>query len=82
MADVDNKWSLFGLDLTRSGKWFALGVHQLLFDRDAWLLQRFDPSIRVTHAGDVMPGRRAVGRGSSGRTDPFSAVALSQTRSC
>ena len=52
MADVDNKWSLFGLDLTRSGKWLALGVHQLMFDRDAWLLQRFDPSIRVTHGGE------------------------------
>jgi hypothetical protein len=65
MADVDNKWSLFGLDLTRSGKWLALGVHQLMYDRGAWLLQRFDPSIRVTPwwRGPLLPGRRAVGRG-------------------
>ena len=80
MADVDNKWSLFGLDLTRSGKWLALGVHQLLFDRDAWLLQRFDPSIRVTHAGDAFlyradaPMHEEV---AAAEQTPFSAVALS-----
>lgn len=50
MAGVNNNWNLFGLDLTRSGKWLALGVDQLLYDREAWLLQRFDPVIRVSYA--------------------------------
>ena len=52
MASVDNKWSLFGLDLTRSGKWLALGVNQLMYDQGAWLLQRFDPAIRVANGGE------------------------------
>ena len=54
MTDVGNKWSLFGLDLTRSAKWVALGCHQLMYDRGAWLLQRFDPSISVTRGGEVI----------------------------
>ena len=54
MANVGNKWSLFGLDLTRSGKWLALGFHQLMYDHGAWLLQRFDPSIRVTRNGEAL----------------------------
>ena len=80
MASVDNKWSLFGLDLTRSGKWLALGVHQLLFDRDAWLLQRFDPSIRVTHTGDALLYRADAPMDEevvTAEQTPFSAVALS-----
>ena len=54
MANVGNKWSLFGLDLTRSGKWLALGFHQLMYDHGAWLLQRFDPSIRVIRGGEAL----------------------------
>ena len=80
MANVDNKWSLFGLDLTRSGKWLALGVHQLMFDRDAWLLQRFDPSIRVTHGEDALLYRADAPLEEAVVTEeqtPFSAVALS-----
>ena len=82
MADVDNNWSLFGLDLTRSGKWLALGVHQLLFDRDAWLLQRFEPSIRVSHGGEAhlyradAPSDEEAEVAAAEQT-PFSAVALS-----
>jgi Tfp pilus assembly protein PilN len=80
MADVDNKWSLFGLDLTRSGTWLALGVHQLIFDRGAWLLQRFDPSILVTRGGEALWYRADAPLGEGVATDeqtPFSAVALS-----
>ena len=47
MGQVTNNWSLFGLDLTRAGKWLALGLEQLLYDRDAWLLRRFDPPVRL-----------------------------------
>ena len=80
MADVDNKWSLFGLDLRRSGKWVALGVNQLIYDRDAWLLERFDPSIRVTQGGEALmyradaPLRSAV---AADEKTPYRAVALS-----
>ena len=51
MASATNNWSLFGLDLTRSGKWLSLGVQQLLYNREAWLLQRFDPGLRVYNNG-------------------------------
>ena len=51
MGQVANNWSLFGLDLTRAGKWFALGLGQLLYDRVAWLLRRFDPPVRLFSAG-------------------------------
>lgn len=51
MGQVANNWSLFGLDLTRAGKWFALGLGQLLYDRDAWLLRRFDPPVRLFSEG-------------------------------
>ncbi len=79
MAEVDNKWSLFGLDLTRSGKWLALGVHQLMFDRGAWLLQRFDPSIRVNQGGEALLYRADAPLGEAVVAEeqtPFSAVAL------
>ena len=80
MKDVGNKWSLFGLDLTRSGKWVALGCHQLMYDRGAWLLQRFDPSVRLTSGGEVILYRAdaPLGEGVApeGQT-LFSAVALS-----
>ena len=80
MADVGNKWSLFGLDLTRSGKWVALGFHQLMYDQGAWLLQRFDPSIRVTRGDEALWYRADAPLGEGVATDeqtPFSAVALS-----
>ena len=80
MANVDNKWSLFGLDLTRSGKWLALGVHQLMFDRDAWLLQRLDPSIRVSHGDEALVYRADAPLEDVVATEeqtPFRAVALS-----
>ena len=80
MADVGNKWSLFGLDLTRSGKWVALGCHQLMYERGAWLLQRFDPSIRVTRGGEVSLYRADAPLGEGVAPDEqilFSAVALS-----
>ena len=80
MTDVGNKWSLFGLDLTRSGKWIALGFHQLMYDRGAWLLQRFDPSIRVTRGGETLLYRADAPLGKGVATDEqtlFSAVALS-----
>ena len=51
MGQVANNWSLFGLDLTRASRWFALGLGQLLYDRDAWLLRRFDPPVRLFSAG-------------------------------
>ena len=53
MPEAVNNWSLFGLDLTRSGKWLALGLRQLLFDRDAWLLKRFDPVVQVIQEGSA-----------------------------
>ena len=80
MANVGNKWSLFGLDLTRSGKWLALGFHQLMYDHGAWLLQRFDPSIRVTRGGEALWYRADAPLGEGIAADeqtPFSAVALS-----
>ena len=80
MTDVGNKWSLFGLDLTRSGKWMALGLRQLMYDRGAWLLQRFDPSIRVTVGAETLLYRADAPMGEGVATDeqtPFSAVALS-----
>ena len=80
MADVGNKWSLFGLDLTRSGKWVALGFHQLMYDQGAWLLQRFDPSIRVTRGDEALWYRAdaPLGEGvATGEQTSFSAVALS-----
>ena len=51
MGQVTNNWSLFGLDLTRAGKWLALGFRQLLYDRDAWLLRRFDPPVTLFSEG-------------------------------
>ena len=80
MTDVKNNWSLFGLDLTRSGKWLALGARQLMCDRDAWLLQRFDPSIRVSHGGQALFYRADTPLDEVEAADektPFSAVALS-----
>jgi hypothetical protein len=80
MADVDNKWSLFGLDLTRSGKWLALGVHQLMYDQGAWLLQRFDPAIRVAHGGEDLCYRADAVVSEPVAADqqtPFCAAALS-----
>ena len=53
MASATNNWNLFGLDLTRSAKWLSLGVQQLLYDRDAWLLKRFDPGLYVHQDGLV-----------------------------
>ena len=73
-------WSLFGLDLTRSGKWVALGCHQLMYERGAWLLQRFDPSIRVTRGGEVVLYRADAPLGEGVAPDEqtlLSAVALS-----
>ena len=80
MADVDNKWSLFGLDLSRSGGWVALGVHQLMCDPGAWLLKRFDPSIRVIQGGEALLYRADTPLCKAFAADeqtPFSAVALS-----
>lgn len=80
MTNVGNKWSLFGLDLTRSGKWVALGCHQLMYERGAWLLQRFDPSIRVTRGGQVILYRADAPLGEGVAPDEqtlLSAVALS-----
>ena len=77
MAKVGNKWSLFGLDLTRWGKWLALGFHQLMYDHGAWLLQRFDPSIRVTRGGEALWYRADAPLGEGIAADeqtPFSAV--------
>ncbi len=51
MGQVANNWNLFGLDLTRAGKWLALGFEQLLYDRDAWLLRRFDPPVTLFSEG-------------------------------
>ena len=51
MGQVTNNWSLFGLDLTRAGKWLSLGFGQLLYDRDAWLLRRFDPPVTLFSDG-------------------------------
>ncbi|MDG1214391.1 MAG: PilN domain-containing protein [Luminiphilus sp.] len=88
MGQVTNNWSLFGLDLTRAGKWLALGFEQLLYDRDAWLLRRFDPPVTLFSDGkeslyqaDKLCGETA--RGDSGRSDYRSdtrhcAVALPQ----
>ena len=47
MGQSTNNWSLFGLDLRRAGKWLTLGLAQLLYDRDAWLLRRFDSPVRL-----------------------------------
>lgn len=51
MGQITNNWSLFGLDLTRASKWLALGLEQLLYDRDAWLLRRFDPPVTLVSEG-------------------------------
>jgi general secretion pathway protein L len=51
MGQTTNNWSLFGLDLTRAGKWLVLGLEQLLYDRDAWLLKRFDPPVTLFSEG-------------------------------
>jgi general secretion pathway protein L len=51
MEQITNNWSLFGLDLTRAGKWLGLGLGQLLYDRDAWLLRRFDPPVTLFSEG-------------------------------
>ena len=70
MGQVTNNWSLFGLDLTRAGKWLAVGFEQLLYDRDAWLLRRFDPPVTLFSEGteslyqaDRLCGDTASGRG-------------------
>ena len=83
MAEAVNNWSLFGLDLTRSGKWLSLGLRQLLYDRDAWLLRRFDPVIRVMQgekatlyqADHALEARRQQERFAQAEA-VFSAVAL------
>ena len=83
MAEAVNNWSLFGLDLTRSGKWLWLGLRQLLYDRDAWLLRRFDPVIRVMQgekatlyqADHALEARRQQERFAQAEA-VFSAVAL------
>lgn len=51
MGQITNNWSLFGLDLTRAGKWLALGLEQLLYDREAWLLRHFDPPVTLFSEG-------------------------------
>ena len=72
MGQVTNNWSLFGLDLTRAGKWLALGFEQLLYDRDAWLLRRFDPPVtlfseraELLYQADRLCGDIASGRGKA-----------------
>ena len=81
MGQIANNWSLFGLDLTRAGKWFALGLGQLLYDRDAWLLRRFDPPVRL-FSGDTEPLYQAdqlcEDAAYSADTAPYCAVALPQ----
>jgi general secretion pathway protein L len=89
MGQVTNNWSLFGLDLTRAGKWLALGLGQLLYDRDAWLLRRFDLPVtlfsegaeslyqadRLCEDAASVHSKRADDRPDSGR---YCAVALPQ----
>ena len=72
MGQVTNNWSLFGLDLTRAGKWLALGLEQLLYDRDGWLLRRFDPPVTLfseeaesLYQADRLCGDIARGRGET-----------------
>ena len=83
MPQAVNNWSLFGLDLSRSGKWLALGLRQLLYDRDAWLLKRFDPVVQVTQEGSARryQADRALQGDRENMATPgaeaiFSAVAL------
>ena len=61
------------------GQVVALGFHQLMYDQGAWLLQRFDPSIRVTRGGEALWYRAdaPLGEGLLPTNRPFSAVALS-----
>ncbi|MDB2644860.1 hypothetical protein N9Y37_10440 [Luminiphilus sp.] len=79
MGQVTNNWSLFGLDLTRASKWLSLGFRQLLYDRDAWLLQRFDPPVTLFSEGAASLYQadrlcEEIVGGSSGRTDALSDV--------
>ena len=81
MGQVANNWSLFGLDLTRAGKWFSLGVGQLLYDRDAWLLRRFDPPVRLVSAGTeslYQADQLCQDAAYSADSPPYCAVALPQ----
>jgi len=83
MGQVANNWSLFGLDLTRAGKWLALGLEQLLYDRDAWLLRRFDPPVTLFSEGteslyqaDRLCEDIASGRSESGAHRAWHCAAL------
>ena len=81
MTSSTNNWSLFGLDLTRVHRSLALGCKQLLYERDAWVLRRFDPPVLVFHDGQELVYRadERVEETSSTATDPaFHAVALSE----
>ncbi len=89
MGQVTNNSSLFGLDLTRAGKWLALGLEQLLYDRDAWLLRRFDPPVTLFSGGteSLYQGGRLCEDIASGRSESeahyseigrYCAVALPQ----
>ena len=89
MGQAANNWSLFGPDLTRAGKWLVLGLEQLLYDRDAWLLHRFDPPVRLFSEGteslyqaDRLCEETASARSESADYGPdsglYCAVALSQ----
>lgn len=89
MGQVTNNWNLFGLDLTRAGKWLSLGVRQLLYDRDAWLLRRFDPPVTLFSEGAEALYQadrlcEEIAGGSSGRSHSLTdirrhcAVALPQ----
>jgi hypothetical protein len=71
MGQVANNWSLFGLDLTRAGKWLALGLEQLLYDRDAWLLRRFDPPVTLFSEGtaSLYQADRLCEDSASGRSE-------------
>ena len=79
MASATNNWNLFGLDLARSGKWLSLGVQQLLYGRDAWLLQRFDPGLSVYNNGAASfycGDRVSDEMGPAETGDAFQAVVL------
>ena len=71
MGQVTNNWSLFGLDLTRASKWLALGLGQLLYDRDAWLLRQFDPPVTLFSEGteSLYQADRLCEETASGRSE-------------
>ena len=71
LEQVTNNWSLFGLDLTRSSKWLALGLGQLLYDRDAWLLRQFDPPVTLFSEGteSLYQADRLCEETASGRSE-------------